>query len=166
VQNLLIPFMHPRLRNVKPMQHGRRSVGLSPLVAVILLIAITVAAALVVSGVFFNLAGIAGRRPMAAVDQVKLIADPSSGAGLWVFTIKNTGDVPITGIALLDLPASCSPGGMTFTPLPVQPGGSTAGSRTVATGCTVGASYRFTVEVTFGDGSRQRLGVAAIATTA
>jgi flagellin-like protein len=39
------------------------SVGLSPLVAVILLIAITVAAAVVVSGVFFNLAGIAGRRP-------------------------------------------------------------------------------------------------------
>jgi flagellin-like protein len=32
------------------------SVGLSPLVAVILLIAITVAAAVVVSGVFFNLA--------------------------------------------------------------------------------------------------------------
>jgi flagellin-like protein len=31
------------------------SVGLSPLVAVILLIAITVAAAVVVSGVFFNL---------------------------------------------------------------------------------------------------------------
>jgi flagellin-like protein len=41
------------------------SVGLSPLVAVILLIAITVAAAVVVSGVFFNLAGIAGRRPTA-----------------------------------------------------------------------------------------------------
>jgi flagellin-like protein len=37
------------------------SVGLSPLVAVILLIAITVAAAVVVSGVFFNLAGIAGQ---------------------------------------------------------------------------------------------------------
>jgi flagellin-like protein len=47
------------------------SVGLSPLVAVILLIAITVAAAVVVSGVFFNLAGIAGRRPTAIIDQVK-----------------------------------------------------------------------------------------------
>jgi flagellin-like protein len=37
-------------------------VGLSPLVAVILLIAITVAAAVVISGVFFNLAGIAGKK--------------------------------------------------------------------------------------------------------
>jgi flagellin-like protein len=51
------------------------SVGLSPLVAVILLIAITVAAAVVVSGVFFNLAGIAGRRPTATIDQVRVVSN-------------------------------------------------------------------------------------------
>jgi flagellin-like protein len=56
------------------------SVGLSPLVAVILLIAITVAAAVVVSGVFFNLAGIAGRRPTATIDQIKLVASPAPSA--------------------------------------------------------------------------------------
>jgi flagellin-like protein len=63
------------------------SVGLSPLVAVILLIAITVAAAVVVSGVFFNLAGIAGRRPTAIIDQVRLVATPT-GVGTWVIVIK------------------------------------------------------------------------------
>jgi flagellin-like protein len=59
------------------------SVGLSPLVAVILLIAITVAAAVVVSGVFFNLAGIAGRRPTAVIDQVKLVANATTGGRWW-----------------------------------------------------------------------------------
>jgi flagellin-like protein len=73
------------------------SVGLSPLVAVVLLIAITVAAAVVVSGVFFNLASIAGRRPSAVIDQVKLVATPA-GAGTWTIVVKNTGDVPITTI--------------------------------------------------------------------
>jgi flagellin-like protein len=64
------------------------SVGLSPLVAVILLIAITVAAAVVVSGVFFNLAGIAGRRPTALIDQVKLVASPTSGAATFSIVLK------------------------------------------------------------------------------
>jgi flagellin-like protein len=72
------------------------SVGLSPLVAVILLIAITVAAAVVVSGVFFNLAGIAGRRPAVLIDQVKLVASPTSGAAAFSIVLKNTGDVPIS----------------------------------------------------------------------
>jgi flagellin-like protein len=76
------------------------SVGLSPLVAVILLIAITVAAAVVVSGVFFNLAGIAGRRPTAIIDQVRVVTTPA-GSGNGQCTIKNTGDVPITGISAL-----------------------------------------------------------------
>jgi flagellin-like protein len=69
------------------------SVGLSPLVAVILLIAITVAAAVVVSGVFFNLAGIAGRRPTAIIDQVRVGYDSCRARELGQL-IKNTGDVP------------------------------------------------------------------------
>jgi flagellin-like protein len=100
------------------------SVGLSPLVAVILLIAITVAAAVVVSGVFFNLAGIAGRRPAALIDQVRLVATPA-GAGTWtVVVIKNTGDVPIT-IHCRSCPTlqqrvtQVMPA---FTPLPLNPG--------------------------------------------
>jgi flagellin-like protein len=64
------------------------SVGLSPLVAVILLIAITVAAAVVVSGVFFNLAGIAGRRPTAIIDQVKLVATPAGATNAGLLWLK------------------------------------------------------------------------------
>jgi uncharacterized repeat protein (TIGR01451 family)/flagellin-like protein len=123
------------------------SVGLSPLVAVILLIAITVAAAVVVSGVFFNLAGIAGRRPAALIE---------------VVVVKNTGDVPITSVILVDNEGSCLPGSMTFEPSSVNPGGTTAGSATVSE-CTVGGTYKFTVVVTFQDNSKQRLAVSATA---
>jgi flagellin-like protein len=141
------------------------SVGLSPLVAVILLIAITVAAAVVVSGVFFNLASIAGRRPTAQIDQVKLVANATTGEGLWVVVIKNTGDVPITSVSTANTPASCSPGNPTFAPLPVPSGATTAASAT-ASGCTVGGTYKFTLVVTFRDGSQQRLAVASTATIA
>jgi uncharacterized repeat protein (TIGR01451 family)/flagellin-like protein len=137
------------------------SVGLSPLVAVILLIAITVAAAVVVSGVFFNLAAIAGRRPAALIDQARLVTDVN-GAGLWVVVVKNTGDVPITNVDIDDKSGSCLPASMTFAPTTVNPGGTTAGSATV-NGCTVGGNYKFTVVVTFEDNSQQRLAVSATA---
>jgi flagellin-like protein len=137
------------------------SVGLSPLVAVILLIAITVAAAVVVSGVFFNLASIAGRRPAALIDQARLVTDVT-GNGLWVVVVKNTGDVPITGVNIADNNGNCVPDSMDFEPDSVNPGGTTAGSDSV-TDCTVGGNYRFTVIVEFEDGSQQRLAVSATA---
>ncbi|MEM1940832.1 MAG: archaellin/type IV pilin N-terminal domain-containing protein [Candidatus Caldarchaeum sp.] len=132
-----------------------RSRGLSPLVAVILLLAITVAAAVVVSGVFFNLAGVAGRRPTAVIDQVRLVATPT-GAGTWAVTVKNTGDVPITAITASYPIASCNPA-LTFTPLPLNPGATASATANVATGCTLGTTYRIVLTITFQDGSQQVL---------
>ena len=143
------------------------SVGLSPLVAVILLIAITVAAAVVVSGVFFNLAGIAGRRPTAVIDQVKLVATPA-GAGTWAVVVKNTGDVPITVITP-SFPAGpagiCNPS-LTFSPLPANPGSTTAAQGSATTGCTLGTTYTIVLTVTFQDGSEQILITQATASIA
>jgi FlaG/FlaF family flagellin (archaellin) len=125
------------------------SVGLSPLVAIILLIAITVAAAVVVSGVFFNLAGIAGRRPAAVIDSVKLVAT-TGGAGTWAVVVKNTGDVPIQSITS-SFPDGCS-ASLTFDPLPAKPGQTTAATGD-ATGCTLGNTYPIELTVNFQDGS-------------
>ncbi|MEM2651049.1 MAG: archaellin/type IV pilin N-terminal domain-containing protein, partial [Candidatus Caldarchaeum sp.] len=95
---------------------GVRRTGLSPLVAIILLIAITVAAAVVVAGVFFNLSSIAGRRPTAVIDQVKLVATPA-GLGTWAVVVKNTGDVRITVLSTPTFPDGCSgAAGWTWTP--------------------------------------------------
>ena len=137
------------------MNRRNRSDGISPLVAVILLIAITVAAAVVVSGVFFNLAGIAGRRPTAIIDQVRLVVTPA-GAGTWAVVVKNTGDVPITDIDTIFPAGACNPT-LTFNPLPANPGSTTSATASVTTGCSLGTTYRIVLTVTFQDGSEQVL---------
>jgi uncharacterized repeat protein (TIGR01451 family) len=135
------------------------------LVAVILLIAITVAAAVVVSGVFFNLAGIAGRRPTAVIDQVRLFA-PAGTGGTLVVVLKNTGDVPITGNPTIayTLPSgiSCSPSSP-ITPTwggNRNPGGTIAASVSLsgATCTLLGRNMTLAITITFADNSQQILG--------
>ncbi|MEM1943854.1 MAG: archaellin/type IV pilin N-terminal domain-containing protein [Candidatus Caldarchaeum sp.] len=146
-----------------------RKSGLSPLVAVILLIAITVAAAVVVAGVFFNLSSIAGRRPTAIIDQVKLVATPG-GAGTWAVVIKNTGDVRITGFSTPPtFPDGCSPAAASWTWNPttnINPGATAYGTGSATTGCNLGTTYRIIITVTFQDGSTQVLSTAATASVA
>ena len=144
------------------MNRRNRSDGLSPLVAVILLIAITVAAAVVVSGVFFNLAGIAGRRPTATIDQVRVVTTPA-GIGQWVITVRNIGDVPITGITA----STTGCGNLTFA-IPtggVLPG-NTIGATSTPAGCTLGTTYRITLNIRFQDNSTQVLTTQATAALA
>jgi flagellin-like protein len=142
------------------------SVGLSPLVAVILLIAITVAAAVVVSGVFFNLAGIAGRRPAVLIDQVKLVASPTSGAAAFSIVLKNTGDVPIDSnndpsVSLSGLPSGCTLTAGSWSGSR-NPGGTLSYSETATSGCetVIGSTVTVTVTVTFADNSVQILTTA------
>jgi len=139
------------------------SVGLSPLVAVILLIAITVAAAVVVSGVFFNLAGIAGRRPTATIDQVRVVTTPA-GSGQWAITVKNTGDVPITTITATT--TGCGTPTFTIPGGGVLPGNTIGATSTPAGDCTLGSTFRITLTITFADGSTQVLTTQATAALA
>jgi uncharacterized repeat protein (TIGR01451 family) len=141
---------------------------LSPLVAVILLIAITVAAAVIVSGVFFNLASIAGRRPTVAIDQISLIASPSPSAtyaATFVIVLKNTGDVPISGNPTVTLTyptgVTCTTGTFTWGGS-FNPGGTRSGTATITgAACTLlGRTVTVTVTVNFADGSQQILTTA------
>jgi len=158
------------------------SVGLSPLVAVILLIAITVAAAVVISGVFFNLAGIAGRRPTANIDSVKLVVSPTTGAGAFSLVLKNTGDVPmnvtgtaappvstvsLTGLGGCGIPANIPAGTNTWTGSGL-PGTTVSISATASSGCggLLGQTVGVTVTVRFADGSVQTLTTGVTATIA
>ncbi|MDW8084559.1 MAG: archaellin/type IV pilin N-terminal domain-containing protein [Candidatus Caldarchaeum sp.] len=142
---------------------SRRFLGLSGLVAAILLIAIVVAAAVVVSGVFFNLTGIAGRRPMTLIDQVKVVVNPATGDATWSFVIKNTGDVPIGKIAA-EFPTGCSPGSPTYSG-PILPG-QTWGAFETASGCQVGETYTLILLIIYDDGSEQVLTTQVTATVA
>ena len=155
-------------------RHRSRSAGLSPLVAVILLIAITVAAAVVVSGVFFNLASIAGRRPTAAIDQISLIASPTPSAtyaATFAIVLKNTGDVPISGNPTVSLTyptgVTCTTGTFTWGGS-FNPGGTRSGTATITgAACTLlGRTVTVTVTVNFADGSQQILTTAVTGTLA
>ena len=145
---------------------------MSPLVAVILLIAITVAAAVVVSGVFFNLAGAAGRRPTVLIDQVKLVATPA-GAAVFSIVLKNTGDVAIhsmtdPSVNFTGLPAGCS-----LTPAGPwsgnkNPGGTLSRSYSASSGCAgvIGSTIMVTVTTRFADNSIQILTTSVTGTIA
>ena len=146
------------------MNRRNRSDGISPLAAVILLIAITVAAAVVISGVFFNLAGIAGRRPTVLIDQVKLVAQPGAGDdATFTIVLKNTGDVPIHATTDPDVTFSGLPAGSNLAPTDWSgsrdPGGTLSGTENNTSGCSglVGQTILVTVTVTFADGSVQIL---------
>ncbi len=136
--------------------------------AILLLIAITVAAAVVVAGVFFNLSATAGRRPSILIDSVQLVVDPATGNGLFAITIKNTGDVGVDPNAIttneIDLSNVCGGGSIDIT-VEIQPG-QTQSFTTSLTGCTVGEVYPLTVTVGFFDGSTQTLATTVRASLA
>jgi hypothetical protein len=124
-----------------------------------------VAAAVVVSGVFFSLSGAAGNRPSVQIDNIKLVAT-STGAGTWTVSIKNTGNLNVTAItasaSATFFPDGCQPSAaLSFTPARPAPGQvatSTASTSGTGTGvCSLGTYYRIRIDVTFADGSTQTL---------
>jgi hypothetical protein len=97
------------------------------------------------------------------IDQVKLVASPTSGAAAFSIVLKNTGDVPIDSttdptLSLTGLPAACTLTGGTWSGNR-NPGGTLSYSDTDTSGCgtVVGSTVTVTVEVTFADGSVQIL---------
>jgi flagellin-like protein len=68
--------------------------GISPLIATIILIAITVAGGLLVYSAFFSTAGVLSAKGQVAVENMKLVK-PTTGKGNFTITIKNTGNKPV-----------------------------------------------------------------------
>ncbi|MEM1943853.1 MAG: hypothetical protein QXO30_04020 [Candidatus Caldarchaeum sp.] len=143
----------------------RYSSSSTPLVAEVLLIAVTVFAAVVVAGVFLNVSDVAARRTVAMVDHVRLVAYPSGG-GTWAIVVKNLGTVSITAIKV-DWPdgGACATT-ISFSPVPLSPGGTAAGSGAAANGCAPGIMYGVVLTVFFEDGFEQVLVVKTAASTA
>ncbi|MEM1965611.1 MAG: hypothetical protein QXH12_05805 [Candidatus Caldarchaeum sp.] len=135
------------------------------LAAEVMLIAITVFAAVVVAGVFMNVSDVASRRAAAVVDHVRLVASPAGG-GTWAIAVKNLGTVSITAIRVDWPDGSTCATSISFRPVPLSPGGTAAGSGSVAGGCVLGVMHGVVLKVFFEDGSEQVLVVKAAASTA
>ncbi|MEM1793084.1 MAG: archaellin/type IV pilin N-terminal domain-containing protein [Thermofilaceae archaeon] len=125
--------------------------GISPLIATIILIAITVAGGLLIYSMFLSTGSIWGAKGQVAVENVKLVKD-SSGSVLFSITIKNTGNKPVESVSIKlagqDVDFSLRN--------PLQPGQSTSyvGDAPAITGdYIIGNSYTVAIEAVFTDGS-------------
>jgi flagellin-like protein len=132
--------------------------ALSPLIATIILIAITVAAGLMIYSMFLSTGSILGAKGQVSVENVKLVKD-SGGTVTFVITIKNTGNKPVDANGLTiklagqDIAVSLTS--------PLQPGQSISvvddapslpsGDYVIGNTYTVAISAKFTDGSTFSD---------------
>jgi len=131
--------------------------GLSPLLAIIIGLIVTIVAGILLAQLYFSYAATISARPAANIEYSDLVL--SDGTGILVIDVKNTGNVPINSIAVYEnntQPKECT----------VYYGGETAetytvsGGRVVSVTCTVedvspGEAKSYTIVVGFTDGSTQ-----------
>jgi flagellin-like protein/uncharacterized repeat protein (TIGR01451 family) len=133
---------------------GRKAV--SPLLATIILIAITVAAGLVIYNLFFSTAGTASQTLQCMVDVDLIRPGGTASYAIIAISVKNSGSVPITGITVQWIPegqTTFQSLSLTWSPsisssAPLNPGQTASASTTVTTNLPiVGKSYPFVVQI-------------------
>ncbi|MEM2188680.1 MAG: archaellin/type IV pilin N-terminal domain-containing protein [Nitrososphaerota archaeon] len=126
--------------------------GISPLIATIILIAITVAGGLLIYSMFLSTGSIWGAKGQVAVENIKLVKD-SSGSILFSITLKNTGNKPVQSLTIKLAGQVVVDETLTN---PLQPGQSTSyvgGAPQIQGGYIIGNSYTVSIEAVFTDGS-------------
>jgi len=136
------------------MRASRR--GLSPLLAIIIGLVVTIVAGILLAQLYFSYAATLSWRPAANVEYVDLVMTGTS-TGTLALSIKNTGNIPMTGITITGSPSPSSCGPTTFN---VPPG------RAVGVSCSISSATAFrawngTLTVTFSDGSTQIYAITA-----
>jgi len=140
--------------------------AISPLIATIILIAITVAGGLMIYSIFLSTGGVLGAKGQVSVENVKLVKD-SSGVVTFAITIKNTGNKPVAANGLTVKLAGQDVSISLANPL--QPGQSVsvaAEAPAIQGGYVIGNSYTVTISATFTDGSSFADSIAVTCTSA
>ena len=145
---------------MKRMEGSSRK-GLSPLLAIIIGLVVTVVAGILLAQLYFSYAATISKRPAANIEYIDLVT--SDGSGVLVVNVKNMGDVAITGITVAnsdgnpvnecDSPSNIPPGGtgsVSCTGIPANPG-------------DVWSGY---VNITFADNSSQSYAISVRARSA
>jgi len=128
--------------------HGKRAI--SPLIATIILIAITVVGGLLIYSLFYSTSGILSSKAQVSVEAADLVVD-TEGDKAFSIVIKNTGNKPVTELNFTlngedEVEITLPTGGL-------QPGQSVAYSMAPEETYVVGNSYIVLVEAEFSDGS-------------
>jgi hypothetical protein len=139
------------------MRASRR--GLSPLLAIIIGLVVTVVAGILLAQLYFSYAATISARPAANIEYVDLVQAGATQAIL-ALNIKNMGNQPINRIIISD-PAT------TYTTISTTiPPGGTGGVTTTITWTSTKAAWNGTVQVSFADGSTQVYAISARARSA
>jgi len=139
---------------MKSRMKSRKAV--SPLLATIILIAITVAAGLVIYNVFFSTAGVTSSTLQVDIVSCDLVRTTAPSRAILSITVKNTGNRPITSckVSIWDDTGTEKPssGGKELLSGTLAPGAFASASFTeadIGTSFTVGKSY--SVKIKAGD---------------
>jgi flagellin-like protein len=148
-----------------------RKRGISPLIATIILIAITITAGLLIYNLFFSASSTASSVGEVHIANAQLVVD-SSGNYVLGITVRNSGTKPITRLDIyIGTPTTPAPTNPTTTvslnPI-LQPGQSYTYRKTGSAqdGYTIGNRYLISIVATFSDGSQQQVSTTVTATSA
>lgn len=131
---------------------AKRSRGISPLIATIILIAITVVGGLLVYSIFTSTSNTMSAKALVSVEAADLVMSSDGQQVQFSIVVKNAGNKPIKELKVklasedettVDLPDG----------KPLQPGQSVAYSAEVGKGYVVGNTYTVVIKATFSDGS-------------
>ena len=130
---------------------AKRSRGISPLIATIILIAITVVGGLLVYSIFTSTSNTMSAKALVSVETADLVKSSDGQQVQFSIVVKNTGNKPIQ-----DLKVQLASENEATVTLPVgglQPGQSVAYSAEVGNEYVVGNTYTVVIKATFSDGS-------------
>ncbi|MGC9069123.1 MAG: archaellin/type IV pilin N-terminal domain-containing protein [Thermoprotei archaeon] len=82
------------------MKAVRKIRGISPLIATIILIAITIVGGLLIYNLFFSTSSTASSTSAISVQNIDLVVPGGTGTPQFSITVKNAGNKPITGYTI------------------------------------------------------------------
>ena len=129
--------------------------GLSPLLAIIIGLVVTIVAGILLAQLYFSYAATISTRPAANVEYVDLVYS-GGGSGILVINVKNMGGLRIMNLDVNDN-IDCDNG---VNGVPTPPGGVASITCTV-NNIALGGNVTATLTVTFEDGSSQAYAIAA-----
>ncbi|RLF99485.1 MAG: hypothetical protein DRN47_03470 [Candidatus Wolframiiraptor sp.] len=137
---------------------GEARKGLSPLLAIIIGLIVTIVAGILLAQLYFSYAATISARPAANIEYIDLVVD-SGGNGHLVINIKNTGNVPIDNTTITSDLCSLTVNG------PGTPGSTLSATCTIS-GVSTGDVLSGTITVGFTDGSVQSYAISVRARSA
>ena len=130
----------------------RKIRAISPLIATIILIAITIVGGLLIYNLFFATSSTASSTSAISVQNIDLVVPGGSGNPQFSITIKNTGNKPITGYNITIIGENGTKSiSKSSLPSPIQPGQTFSEQYAPSLTFVVGKYYAVNIQVTFSD---------------